>query len=469
MSKGGRDAGSAGGGRRRRRLRASYVWDGAVQADVLVKGRRPITIGPRNDATFLTPDFDLEPKFPLVRPTREGAVVALVPGMAGTLCARGETLDVAELLASDPEPGTTPGDTRYVDVRPGDWGVIHVDGAGNHIVFFHFTEADAKLGRARLRDTELLWPAFAITLASFFLILFPMQMCGDEGPPTGRQLIAEYLVDRPEPEPVTIAASAEAGDEDAESDEAAERAEAAEDDAEASEPADSPPPRSARAPRSPPEEAAPEREVPAEVRRGLLTDESRETMARVADATATDRLDDALDQLDDMEVAGPGQPGDGASTTRGQNPGQSGDGAHGDTVSRGDLDTGEPRQARGGAGGGGEEEEVEVNVRTENPSGDFGGLTAEEINRVVRSRQNAIRACYERQLQRHPNLGGRIVMRWEIGPGGNVTGARVRQSSVNHGPVEDCIVRQVQQMQFPSPRGGQTALVNSFPFIFNQQ
>jgi hypothetical protein len=36
---------------------------------------------------------------------------------------------------------------------------------------------------------------------------------------------------------------------------------------------------------------------------------------------------------------------------------------------------------------------------------------------------------------------------------------------MRNGAVQDCIVRQIQNMKFPSPRNGEVALVN-FPFIF---
>lgn len=454
---------------KRRRLRASYVWGGAVQADVLARRRRPVTIGPRTDATFFTPDFDLSPGFPILAPHRRGATLWVVPGMTGTACADGEVVDIAEFLDRPAGERETPGDARKLRVGPGDWGVIELDGRGDHVLFFHFAEEGPRLGGARLRDPELLWPALAFTLV-LFLILIGATYLFPRGPERleGRELIADYLVNRPDPEEdeITLAEDAlSAGDEDEDAEAAGARApadpgEAPEEDA----------PRGERSPSAPEAEAPTEddRDIPEEIQRGLLQEESRDAMRRAAQADAVDeRLGDALDDLDEVAETASASSGGRIGTRRQGDAAGGGGEAHADAVSQGELDTGGTREAEG-VGGAGDEEAVEVQVQTQPPQGDLGGLTREEISRVVQSRQNAIRACYERQLQRHPNLAGRVVMQWEIGPGGDVTRARVRNSSLNHGATEDCILRQIRQMDFPSPGEGQRPVVN-FPFVFDQQ
>jgi hypothetical protein len=50
---------------------------------------------------------------------------------------------------------------------------------------------------------------------------------------------------------------------------------------------------------------------------------------------------------------------------------------------------------------------------------------------------------------------------------GTVTSAKVKSTTMRNGAVEDCIVRQVQRMKFPKPKGGRKAVV-SYPFIFSQ-
>ena len=57
----------------------------------------------------------------------------------------------------------------------------------------------------------------------------------------------------------------------------------------------------------------------------------------------------------------------------------------------------------------------EVKVSLADPEGDFGGLTAEEINRVVKARAGVFRACYQHELNRSPGIGGKLVVHFVIG------------------------------------------------------
>jgi TonB family protein len=161
--------------------------------------------------------------------------------------------------------------------------------------------------------------------------------------------------------------------------------------------------------------------------------------------------------------AGPRQSGTGTSTRGGAGLGGGGK-SHADAVTHGPLDTGGTRAARGKPGGRGIKE-AEVVVDVGSPDGDLGGLTAAEILKVVKSRRNAIKNCYERALQRSKGLGGKVVITWRILADGAVKGAKVRSTSVRNGSVEDCVVRQISALEFPPPKNGQVAVVN-FPFLF---
>lgn len=93
-----------------------------------------------------------------------------------------------------------------------------------------------------------------------------------------------------------------------------------------------------------------------------------------------------------------------------------------------------------------------------------GGLTAEQIRRVVVAHQGALRACYESEVQRNPNLRGGVTMTWSIEPGGTVTSASVMGSTLGNPRVEGCIQRQVKTWKFPVANAPTT--VGSFPFKF---
>lgn len=93
-----------------------------------------------------------------------------------------------------------------------------------------------------------------------------------------------------------------------------------------------------------------------------------------------------------------------------------------------------------------------------------GGLTAEQIRRVVVAHQGALRACYESEVQRNPNLKGGVTMSWNIEPGGTVTSASVVSSSLSNQRVEGCVQRQVKTWKFPVANA--PTQVGAFPFKF---
>ena len=160
--------------------------------------------------------------------------------------------------------------------------------------------------------------------------------------------------------------------------------------------------------------------------------------------------------------------GVGTGTTRGSNKNGSGGGgnAEGDFVSKkGAIDTGKERP------GGGTcakppcgTSPKEVKVVLQDAEGDFGGLTAEEINRVVKARAGIFRACYQAELNRSPGLGGKLIVSFQIGGDGIVKSAKVSGgSSMRNASVEGCVKSNIMRLKFPA-KGG-LANVN-YPFLF---
>ena len=96
-----------------------------------------------------------------------------------------------------------------------------------------------------------------------------------------------------------------------------------------------------------------------------------------------------------------------------------------------------------------------------------GSLSKEEIGRVIRRYLNQIKYCYEKELQKNPNLYGKVVVMFQIGGTGNVNEASVVQSSLNDNNCEECVLRIIRRLRFPQPRGGGIVVV-TYPFIFQQ-
>lgn len=118
--------------------------------------------------------------------------------------------------------------------------------------------------------------------------------------------------------------------------------------------------------------------------------------------------------------------------------------------------------AGNGAGGGSGAGEAKVAVG--GTASAKGGLSPEQIRRVVMSHIGAVRACYESEAQRNPGLKGGVTVQWQIDAGGTVTSASVGGSTLGNPRVEGCIVRQVQRWKFPASESPTT--VAGFPFKF---
>ena len=106
--------------------------------------------------------------------------------------------------------------------------------------------------------------------------------------------------------------------------------------------------------------------------------------------------------------------------------------------------------------------EVEVNLGDPTIEGH---LDRETIQRVIRQHRREVRDCYQRELQRNPDLAGRVVVNFLIDPAGNVAAARIHESDMSDDAVEDCLVRRIRRWRFPQPSTPGNVRVN-YPFVF---
>ena len=72
--------------------------------------------------------------------------------------------------------------------------------------------------------------------------------------------------------------------------------------------------------------------------------------------------------------------------------------------------------------------------------------------------------CYEQELTRRPDLGGRITVQFTIAASGQVMATQLLNSTVGNERVESCTVQAVRRWEFPKPLGGGIATV-SYPFV----
>ncbi len=120
-----------------------------------------------------------------------------------------------------------------------------------------------------------------------------------------------------------------------------------------------------------------------------------------------------------------------------------------------------------GTGGIGKKGDVEINVGGEEATAS-GGIDREAIRRVIRENIRAIRTCYERELQRKPDLYGKIVLGWHIEEKGRVTKTWTVSNTLGSDDVAQCILARLKTWTFPEPPGDQVAAV-TYPFVFSSQ
>ena len=230
----------------------------------------------------------------------------------------------------------------------------------------------------------------------------------------------------------------------------------------------------------------PDKQIPSEIPKndGEMVDEvdpantgvnealSSLTMGQGAISTI---FDDSQGLSNEIDVAMGGddeglQPGRGAAGLgiRGLGDGGGGEDGFGRVHTLGDVDTG------GGSGSGGpstgaelatkERKDVkEFEFRRKPPEvGDF--CDKSDIRQVVGGKANAIKYCYEKQLQSQPELSGKIIAQWKVGLDGEVMGASIASSTMNERRVEACITRVISRMRFERPEGG--ICVIHYPFVF---
>lgn len=100
-------------------------------------------------------------------------------------------------------------------------------------------------------------------------------------------------------------------------------------------------------------------------------------------------------------------------------------------------------------------------------SGASGGhLNQKVVATVIQANVGAFKTCFERRLRDVPDLAGRVFIQFTITDTGEVTGVQILENTTGDEVFSQCLIRQVQRLRFPKPRGGEVSFI--FPFIFEQ-
>jgi TonB family protein len=94
-----------------------------------------------------------------------------------------------------------------------------------------------------------------------------------------------------------------------------------------------------------------------------------------------------------------------------------------------------------------------------------GQIDKEAVAKVINSHLAEVQRCYEAALLKTPGLAGKVVLEWNISTAGKVTSSKSKSSTLKDPSVESCILRALNNWQFPPARGN--SVIITYPFIFN--
>ncbi len=94
-----------------------------------------------------------------------------------------------------------------------------------------------------------------------------------------------------------------------------------------------------------------------------------------------------------------------------------------------------------------------------------GQIDKEAVAKAINSHLAEVQRCYESALLKNPSLAGKVVLEWSISTQGRVVSSKSKSSTLKDSSVESCILRSLNNWQFPAARG--SSVIISYPFIFN--
>ncbi|NVB77083.1 MAG: AgmX/PglI C-terminal domain-containing protein [Kofleriaceae bacterium] len=95
-------------------------------------------------------------------------------------------------------------------------------------------------------------------------------------------------------------------------------------------------------------------------------------------------------------------------------------------------------------------------------NGTLGGHSADDINRVFRSRAGEFRTCYQREAAKNPKLAGKLVFTATIDEKGAVTRVDQEPSTLKSKAVATCVSSTIKRLKFPA----KGKAIVTYPFVF---
>jgi hypothetical protein len=90
------------------------------------------------------------------------------------------------------------------------------------------------------------------------------------------------------------------------------------------------------------------------------------------------------------------------------------------------------------------------------------GRSEASVKRAIRLRKGGIYHCYKKALKGNPNLAGKLVVRFSIGPAGKTADVTTPENTTRNQELADCVTERIQVIKLPPAEG--TTMV-ALPFF----
>jgi Ca-activated chloride channel family protein len=80
-----------------------------------------------------------------------------------------------------------------------------------------------------------------------------------------------------------------------------------------------------------------------------------------------------------------------------------------------------------------------------------GGFSKEVIQKTFKQRLSAMERCYQKALEKKPNIQGEVTFQLAIDSSGRVTKVDLVSSKINDKKLEQCLIQKIKELNFPTP------------------
>jgi len=82
-----------------------------------------------------------------------------------------------------------------------------------------------------------------------------------------------------------------------------------------------------------------------------------------------------------------------------------------------------------------------------------GGISKEDLQQIIKQQIPAIELCYQKSLEKKPNIQGEVTLQFVVDSKGKVIKVNLISGKLNDKKLEECISQKIKGLNFSSPTG----------------